>query len=70
MVSAKLLETLQGLSYADKLYVMQVLISELAQQEADLFKPNQDCPVWSPCDAFEAAETMLNVLQAAKTQNR
>jgi hypothetical protein len=48
---------------------MQLLISELAQQETDLIKPDQSYPVWSPYDAVEAADTMLKVLQAAKTQD-
>jgi hypothetical protein len=69
MVSVELLTTLRGLSRADKLYIMQVLISELAQQETDLIKPDQSYPVWSPYDAFEAADTMLKVLQDAKTQD-
>ena len=68
MVSVELLNTLQGLNRAEKLYIIQVLISELAQQETDLVKPGQSYPVWSPYDAFEAANTMLEVLQAAKTQ--
>ncbi len=69
MVSTELLSTLRGLNRADKLYVMQVLISELAQQETDLIKPDLSYPVWSPYDAFEAADTMLKVLQAAKTED-
>ncbi len=31
MVSGELLDTLQGLNRADKLYIMQVLISQLAR---------------------------------------
>ncbi|WP_414526634.1 hypothetical protein [Nodularia chucula] len=69
MVSTEILSKLQGLNRADKLYIVQVLISELAQQEADLIKPEQSYPVWSPYDAFEAANTMLEVLQATKDQN-
>lgn len=69
MVSSELLSTLRGLSRADKFYVMQVLISELAQQETELIKPDQSYPVWSPYDAVEAADTMLKVLKAAKTQD-
>ncbi|MCC5618083.1 hypothetical protein LC605_23960 [Nostoc sp. CHAB 5836] len=69
MVSAELLNTLQGLSRAEKLYVVQVLISGLAQQEADLIKSEQSYPVWSPYNAFEAANTMLEVLQATQNQN-
>jgi hypothetical protein len=69
MVSSELISTLRGLSRADKFYVMQVLISELAQQETELIKPDQSYPVWFPYDAVEAADTMLKVLQAAKTQD-
>ena len=69
MVSSELISTLRGLSRPDQFYVMQLLISELAQQEMELIKPDLSYPVWSPFDAVEAAETMLKVLQAAKTQN-
>lgn len=69
MVSAEFLSTLRGLSRADKFYIMQILISELAQQEADLIKPEQDYPIWSPYDAVEAADIMLKVLQASRTQD-
>lgn len=69
MVSTELLNTLHTLSRADKLYIMQVLISELAQEETNLIKPDQSYPIWSPYDAFDAANTMLEVLQAAKSQN-
>jgi hypothetical protein len=41
MVSAELLKTLHTLNRADKLYMMQVLISELAQEETSLIKPDQ-----------------------------
>ena len=68
MVSPDLLNTLQNLDRADRLYILQVLISGLAQQEADLIKPGQSYPIWSPYDAFEAGNTMLEVLQAAKTE--
>jgi hypothetical protein len=69
MVSSELILTLQELSRADKFYVLQILISALAQQEADLIKPDQAYPVWSPYNADEAADAMLKVLQAAKAQD-
>jgi hypothetical protein len=69
MVSAELISTLRRLSRVDQFYIMQLLIAELAQQETDLIKPNQSYPVWSPYDAVEAADTMLKVLNAAKTQD-
>ena len=68
MVSSELISTLRELSHVDKFYVMPVLISEIAQQETDLIKPDLAYPVWSPYDAIEAADTMLKVLQAAQTQ--
>jgi hypothetical protein len=69
MVSSELISTLRELNRADKFYIMQVLISELAQQETELIKHDQSYPVWSPYDAIEAADTMLNVLQASKTKD-
>ncbi|RFP59641.1 MAG: hypothetical protein BJG00_008765 [Limnothrix sp. CACIAM 69d] len=69
MVSSELILTLKGLSRSDKFHVMQILISELAQQDVDLLKPNQAYPVWSPYDAFEAADVMLKVLRTAKAQD-
>jgi hypothetical protein len=47
---------------------MQFLISELAQQELDLLKPGMSYPVWSPYDAVEAADAMLQVLKDAESE--
>ena len=68
MVSAELLKTIQKLERKDKLYLMQVLISELANEESGLIKSDLSYPIWSPYDAFEAADTMLEVLNRAKSQ--
>jgi hypothetical protein len=69
MVSSELISTLRELSRSDKFYIMQLLISELAQQETDLIKPEQAYPIWSPYGADEAADTMLKVLQSAQAQD-
>ncbi len=69
MVSSELITALRGLPRSDKFYVIQVLISELAQQEEELLKPGQAYPVWSPYDAFEAADTMMKLLETAKNQD-
>jgi hypothetical protein len=66
---AELLPQLRKLSRADKLYIIQFLVSELAAEETDLLKPDLDYPVWSPYAAFEAANTMLRVLKAAKDKS-
>jgi len=66
MVSAELLNTLQSLNRVD-IYLIQVLASELAQQETDLIKHQQSYLISSPHDTFEAATIMLKALQADKT---
>ena len=69
MVSSELISTLKALSRSDQFYIMQILLSELAQQETDLIKSEQSYPVWSPYGADEAADTMLKVLQGSKSQD-
>jgi hypothetical protein len=66
----ELLPLLHRLSRAEKLHVMQFLVSELVQEESDLLKPSMAYPVWSPYDAHEAADAMLEVLKAAETGDR
>jgi hypothetical protein len=66
MVSTELLNSLDTLIRAGKLYIMQILISELAQEETNLIKPDQSYPVWSPYDAFDAANSILEVLEREK----
>jgi hypothetical protein len=68
MVSTNLLHTLQHLPRADKLYVMQFLVSALTQEEGELLQPGLEYPVWSPYDAVEAAHTMLSVLHATEPE--
>jgi hypothetical protein len=68
MVSAELISTLKNLNRSDKFQIMQILISELAEQEIDLIRADQNYPVWSPYDAVEAADIMLNVLKTAKNK--
>ena len=69
MSATQLLPQLRQLSRIDKLHVMQFLLSELAQEESDLLQPGLDYPAWSPYDASSAAETMLQLLEAAKKED-
>ena len=69
MVSSELIATLREMNRADKFQIVQILISELAQQDTDLIKPDLAYPVWSPYEAVEAADKMLKALNAAKTQD-
>jgi hypothetical protein len=45
MVSAELLYIFRTLPRADKLYLMQFLVSELAQEELDVLKPDLAYPM-------------------------
>ncbi len=42
---------------------LQVLTSIMDSQKQSLIKPGSVCEVWSPYEAFEAADTMLKVLR-------
>jgi hypothetical protein len=42
---------------------LQVLTSMMNGQNQSLIKPGTVCEVWSPYEAFEAADTMLKVLR-------
>ncbi len=60
----ELLPQVQALPKADKLRLMQFLVSELAREEGiTLLQPNKEYPIWTPYNAFEAAATLVNALQ-------
>jgi hypothetical protein len=68
MLSGDFLNLLRDLNRADKLYAVQVLVSDLAQEEANLLKPGLPYDISSPYDSFDAAKVMLDVLEQAKNQ--
>lgn len=61
-----LMPRLQELRRLEKLYVIQFLVSELAQEESQLIRPDLSYPIWSPYEAFDAASVMLNALAEEK----
>ena len=63
----ELFPALRKLNRADKLRVMQFLVSELAKEEDPLLTAGEEYPVWSPYDTFDAAQTLLDALKAADT---
>ena len=69
MISVELLHSLRALSRGEKLHVLQVLVSELAQEEAHLLRPEGNYPIWSPYDAHEAAGTLLTMLNASEPED-
>lgn len=63
MSLVEMLPDIQSLSRADKLRLIQLLVQELAEAEDPLaLVSGQSYPVWSPDQAFAAAETLLQTL--------
>jgi hypothetical protein len=59
-----LLPTLQKLSRAEKLRVMQFLISELAKEEnEETLEHGATYRVWSPLNSHEAAHKLAQLLE-------
>lgn len=63
MSLAELLPSVRALPRSDKFRLMQELLAELAQEEG---LAEGEYPIWSPCDAHEAAATLLQLLEAER----
>lgn len=64
MSLVELLRDVQSLPRADKLKLIQFLAQELAEVEGPpALQAGQHYPVWSPDQAFAAAETLLQTLR-------
>ena len=60
----ELVPAIRMLPRADKLRLMQFLVIDLAQEEGiPLLAAEAECPVWTPLNAFDAADTLLQMLQ-------
>ncbi len=70
MTVSELLPALSHLNRADKLRVMQHLVTELANDDAAYFTSGTDYPVWSPHTAFDAAEALLTAIAADAASSR
>ena len=60
------LVSVQKLNRADKLRLMQQIVSELYAEEIHGLRANQEYPVYSPYDAYEAAEVLQQLLDEHK----
>ena len=65
MSYAELLPELQRLPRADMLQVIQFLTCELTRQEGIelLLRDGASYPVWTPLEAYDAAQTLLGLLE-------
>jgi len=70
MSLVEIIPVLQALPRADKLRLLQFLAFELAQEEGvGWLGPETAYPIWTPYNAFEAADTLLQALEAEKDIN-
>ena len=66
MTFEELLPKLDKLSRIDKFRAVQVLVQQLAIEE-NVVLPDDDYHIWSPIDAFGAANELLAMLTNAET---
>jgi len=63
MYSVKIEKTIKRLSRNDKFRLVQFILSDLAEEECSgMLKNGAEYPIWSPYNAHEAAETLMNEL--------
>ena len=64
MSLTELFPAIKMLPRADKLCLMQFLVIDLAQEEGvPLLAADAEYPIWTPLNAFDAADTLLLMLQ-------
>ena len=64
MSLTELFPTVKQLPRADKLRLMQLLVVELAEEEGvPLLTAGAQYPIWTPLNAFSAAETLMQMLE-------
>jgi len=69
MSLTELVPAVKMLPRADKLRLMQFLVIDLAQEEGvPLLAADAEYPIWTPLNAFEAAETLWQVLETHKAE--
>ena len=64
MSLTELFPAITRLPRADKLRLMQFLVIDLAHEEGiPLLAAEAEYPMWTPLNAFDAADTLLQMLQ-------
>jgi len=66
MTLTEVLPDVQSLSRNDKLQLLQLLASELDRDVGNVIEPGGTYPVWSPDQAFGAAQALLKALEDEK----
>lgn len=66
MLLTELIPKVKLLPHADKLRLLQLLVTELAEEDVALLSPNREYPIWTPLNTFGAAETLMKMLENHK----
>ena len=70
MSLTKLFPVIKMLPRADKLRLLQFLVIDLAQEEGiPLLSADAEYPIWTPLNAFDAADTLLQMLKTHKAES-
>ena len=70
MTLNQLIPTINNLNRSEKIQLLQIIINDLAEEEKNLgLKHNEDYPIYSPLNAFEAADTLLKLLEDNKNND-
>lgn len=62
MTLTEIIPTIKSLNRREKIHLLQIIVNELAQEEKNLITPNEEYPIYSPLNAFEAGDTLLKLL--------
>jgi hypothetical protein len=69
MSLTELFPAIKRLPRADKLRLMQLLVVDLAHEEGiPLLSADAEYPIWTPLHAFDAADTLLQMLQTHQAE--
>ena len=69
MKYTEVLPTLKALNHKDKIRAIQFLANEVAKEEEVFFEQGKTYEVWSPFDAYEAAEQLEKLLKEKESAN-
>jgi hypothetical protein len=69
MSFTELFPSIKTLPRADKLRLMQFLVIDLANEEGiPLLSADAEYPIWTPLHAFDAADTLLQMLKTHQSE--
>ena len=69
MTITEVLPTLKALNHKDKIRAIQFLANEVAKEEEVFFEEGKTYEIWSPFEAFEAAEQLEKLLEEKEGVN-